>query len=111
MITLTSYVCGEWREGDGEPRPLYNPATEEPIAQVTTAGIDFGAVATHARQVGGPALRSAGFAQRATWLKALSKTIHEHREELIELSTQNGGNTRARRPADTRTPAAGRAPG
>jgi oxepin-CoA hydrolase/3-oxo-5,6-dehydrosuberyl-CoA semialdehyde dehydrogenase len=94
MTTLTSYLTGEWRRGNGKLRPLFNPATEEALAECGSDGLDFAAAVVHARDVGGPALRQVGFTARAGMLKALSKAIHDHREELIELSIRNGGNTR-----------------
>ncbi len=94
MTTLTSYVCGAWHEGQGTPRPLFNPATGEELAGADSTGIDFAKVVAHARDVGGPALREVGFATRAQWLKALSGALHEQREELVDLAKSNGGNTR-----------------
>lgn len=94
MINLESYVCGRWHAGTGEPRLLYNPATEVEMAGSDSTGVDFAAVVSHAREVGGPALRELGFAQRAALLKQVSAAIFEQREELIELSISNGGNTR-----------------
>jgi phenylacetic acid degradation protein PaaN len=94
MITLESYVCGRWQPGTGSPRLLYNPTTEEEMALCDSTGVDFAAVVAHARDVGGPALRELGFARRAAMLKDLSAAIYEEREDLIALSTSNGGNTR-----------------
>jgi oxepin-CoA hydrolase/3-oxo-5,6-dehydrosuberyl-CoA semialdehyde dehydrogenase len=62
---------------------------------VGTEGLDFGAVLAHARGQGGPALRALGFRRRGELLKALSGALHEHRDELLELSIRNGGNTRS----------------
>lgn len=94
MKTLKSYIQGRWIEGDGHKTQLFNPATGEAIADCSSAGIDLGAACAHAREVGGPALRAMTFAQRGKLLKALSLALHEHREELLDLSQQNGGNTR-----------------
>ncbi len=94
MKTLESYLCGSWKSGTGEPRPLFNPSSAQPLAQCLSGGTDFAAVLTHARQVGGPALRAMSFAQRAAMLKGLSAAIHERREDLILDSISNGGNTR-----------------
>lgn len=91
---LTSYVLGRWHAGTGEPRTLYNATTEEPMATVDSTGIDFGAVLDHARTVGGPALRAMTFTERGSMLKALAAAIHEHREELLDLSAANAGTTR-----------------
>jgi len=35
MKTLRSYIGGRWVEGSGAPQTLVNPATEEPLAQVS----------------------------------------------------------------------------
>jgi oxepin-CoA hydrolase/3-oxo-5,6-dehydrosuberyl-CoA semialdehyde dehydrogenase len=95
MITLSSYVCGQWRQGHGDAQPIHNPATEEVLGRCpSSAGIDSAAVLAHARERGSPALRALSFVQRADLLKRLATVIHEHRDELLDLSTKNGGNTR-----------------
>ena len=92
--TLASYVQGQWHEGTGSPRPLHNATTEEQMAVCSTEGVDFAGVLDHARSQGGPALRAMSFAERGAMLKALAGAIHEHREELIDLSIANAGTTR-----------------
>ena len=94
LQTLTSYLQGRWITGAGALAPLFNPATEEQVASAGTAGIDFGAALAHARSAG-PALRERTYAQRGEMLRALSKALHAHRDELIGLAVQNGGNTRS----------------
>jgi len=93
-MKLKSFVNGGWREGDGTTVTLLNPATEEPLAETTTSGIDFSAALEHARSVGGPTLRSMTFAERAEILQGIYDALYSNREELIELSISNGGNTR-----------------
>ena len=95
MITLKSFLSGQWHEGSGEPVILVNPSTEEPVAQTSTEGLDFGAAVEYARETGGPALRNMTFGERAALLKAMSKVLAEHRDELLDLAMLNGGNTRA----------------
>jgi len=94
MKTLGSYVQDRWVTGKAPFATLVNPATEEPLAQTSTAGIEMGAALDHARSRGGPALRELTFAQRGELLRAWSKALHEKRDELIALAMQNGGNTR-----------------
>lgn len=94
MKTLRSHICGQWHEANDGFATLVNPSTEEPIAQVSSAGIDFGAVVDYARNHGGPALRALTFAERAALLKAMSKAIREHRDELLELSRDNNGTSK-----------------
>lgn len=95
MITLKSYLRGEWVEGQGEMATLVNPTTGEPVARTSTAGIELGPVVDHARRAGGPALRAMTFAERGVMLEALGKALHGARDELIEASIQNGGTTRS----------------
>ena len=93
-IRLKSFVNGGWLEGDGSLVTLLNPATEEPLAETTTDGIDFSEALEHARSVGGPALRAMTFAERAEILQDIYDALYANREELIEFSIANGGNTR-----------------
>ncbi len=95
MRTLASYVYGEWVEGQGEGAVLVNPATEEALAVTGSDGIDFAAAAAHGRETGGPALRAMNFEERAEMMKAMSESLHAHRDELLGLGVANGGNTRS----------------
>lgn len=95
MITLRSYVGGRWAAGSGSRQTLFNPATEEPLAEASSEGIDFAAALEHARAKGGPALRALGFAERGALLKAAADALQEHRDELLRLGIANGGNTRS----------------
>jgi oxepin-CoA hydrolase/3-oxo-5,6-dehydrosuberyl-CoA semialdehyde dehydrogenase len=92
MMTLKSYLCGEWVEGRGEAT-LFNPTTGEAIAKAGTDGLDLPAALAFARR-SGPALRAMTFAERGKLLKAMSGAIHAARDELIEVSIANGGTTR-----------------
>ncbi len=94
MQKLKNYVCGSWIEGEGIQGTLLNPATGEELAHVSTAGIDFEAALSFAREHGGPALRAMTFAERGALLKSMASVIHEHREELIAIGVKNAGNTR-----------------
>ncbi|MDB4996035.1 MAG: Aldehyde dehydrogenase, partial [Myxococcaceae bacterium] len=92
---LESFVQGKWVKGTGKAVTLVNPANGEAVATSSTAGIDFGATIVFARDVGGPALRKTSFAERGAMLRAMSRAIHAHRDELIQLAIVNAGNTRS----------------
>ena len=94
MLTLDSYAEGRWIAGSGAAVPLLDPTTEAVLAEARAGGIDFGAALAFARNVGGPALRALTFEQRAHRLEAAVKALHAHRDALIELAVENGGNTR-----------------
>ncbi len=95
MQELRSYVEGRWVAGTGSPQTLLNPATEVPLARASSEGVDLAAALAYARRVGGPALRSLGFAERAALLKSMADAMQAHRDELLELAIANGGNTRS----------------
>lgn len=94
MKELQSYLSGRFVSGTGSAATLLNPATEEPIASASSAGLDLGAALAAARDAGA-ALRSMSFLQRGELLRALSRAVHAARDELIGLAIQNGGNTRS----------------
>jgi oxepin-CoA hydrolase/3-oxo-5,6-dehydrosuberyl-CoA semialdehyde dehydrogenase len=60
------------------------------VARASTAGLDFGAMATYARAVGGPSLRAMTFHQRADRLKALALYLSEHKDPLYALAADTG---------------------
>ena len=94
MQQLESYVNGKWQAGNAAPVDLLNPASGEVLAQTSTEGVDFAAALDFARNTGGPALRALNFAQRAAMLQSMYDAIYAHRDELLDLSIANGGNTR-----------------
>jgi len=65
MKTLRSYLGDRWVEGSGARQTLVNPATEEPLAEASSDGLDLAAALDHARRKGGPALRALSFANAA----------------------------------------------
>ncbi len=95
MIELQSYLSGKWISGTGKHAELVNPSHETVLAKASTEGVDFAAAYAFARDVGGPALRGLGFKQRGELLRAMSRSIHAHRDELLKLAIENGGNTRS----------------
>jgi oxepin-CoA hydrolase/3-oxo-5,6-dehydrosuberyl-CoA semialdehyde dehydrogenase len=95
VITLKSFVYGQWVAGNEKPATLVNPSTEEAIAEASSSGVDFAKAHAYATEKGGPALRAMTFAQRGEMLRALSKAIHAKRDELLDLAIANGGNTRS----------------
>ena len=95
MKTLSSFLGGRWIEGTGAPQTLVNPATEEPLALVSSDGLDLAAALAYSREKGGPALRTLSFAERGALLKEMAKAVQAHRDELLDLAVANGGNTRS----------------
>lgn len=69
---------------------MRDASTGDVIAEASSSGIDFRAMLSHAREVGGPALRAMTFHERAAMLKALAKRLTELKEEFYTLSYRTG---------------------
>ncbi len=96
IVETKSYVGGAWVAGKSEGQSLLmNPSTDEPVATASTDGVDMKRAMTYARDVGGKNLRAMTFRARGEMLRAMSRTLHTHRDALIALAVQNGGNTRS----------------
>jgi oxepin-CoA hydrolase / 3-oxo-5,6-dehydrosuberyl-CoA semialdehyde dehydrogenase len=89
-MNLQSYVHGAWQSGRGDGVAMRDATTGEVISEASSAGVDFAGVLTHAREVGGPALRELTFHQRAALLKAMAKRLTELKEEFYTLSYRTG---------------------
>ena len=90
---LHSYLQGSWQPGEGDDIALLDPTTEQTVAVCKrAAGLE--AATRWGREVGGPALRAMTFAERGELLAKMARVVTEHRDELLDLAAQNGGNTR-----------------
>jgi oxepin-CoA hydrolase/3-oxo-5,6-dehydrosuberyl-CoA semialdehyde dehydrogenase len=92
---LESWLSSRWQSGDGPRTVLVDPSTEEPLAECASGGLDLRAALDFAREQGGPALRALSFAQRGELLLAAARALHARRDDLLDLSQANGGNTRS----------------
>jgi len=93
-IDLLNFARDEWLAGAGTLADVQSAVTGLTIARTGSGGIDFASMLTHAREVGGPALRCLTFHDRAHMLKALGTAIMARKEELYELNYSTGA-TRA----------------
>src|SRR4051812_14288939 len=89
-MSLPSWVRGSWFVADDEGTPVHDAVTGAEIARVSSSGLDMEAVLSHARTVGGPALRELTFHQRAALLKQLATHLREQRDELYAVSKRTG---------------------
>jgi betaine-aldehyde dehydrogenase len=72
-------------------REVVNPATEEPIAELPSAGIEETDAAVAAARAAFPAWRAVTPQDRARLLRRLATLVEEHGEELALLETRNVG--------------------
>lgn len=89
ILRLKSFAENNWTEGK-RLQPVYSAITGEPIAEIGSEGLNFGAMVDYARKVGGPALRKLTFHERAAMLKALANAIMARKDELYQLSYSTG---------------------
>jgi len=92
---LGNLVQGKWVEGDGDGKVLTHAVNGEPVANITSSGLDFGDILKYARATGGEnlrklTLRKLTFHERGEMLKELAKYLMEHKQELYALSTATG---------------------
>ncbi|HMO61085.1 MAG TPA: phenylacetic acid degradation bifunctional protein PaaZ [Ferruginibacter sp.] len=90
MYKLHNYVAGNWVTGDGDGQQLYNAVSGQPIATVSTKGLDFKNILQYARSTGNPALRKMTFHERGRMLKALALHLRNHLDKFYQVSYQTG---------------------
>lgn len=89
-IRLQSFAAGRWQSGSHNAVALRDATTGSVIASSSADGLDYRAMLEHARQVGGPNLRSLTFHERAGLVKSLAKRIGDYKDELYTLSYATG---------------------
>ena len=89
-MKLGNLVKDQWVEGDGDGTVLSSAVSGEPVATITSDGLDFAGMLDYARTVGGEHLRRYTFHERGDMLKALAQYLMEHKKELYRLSTETG---------------------
>lgn len=81
---------GSWVEGKGDFQTLNNPVNGEPIAEISSKGLDLKETLNYARNVGGSKLREMTFHERGRMLKALAQYLMSRKDEFYPLSFQTG---------------------
>jgi len=89
-MQLQSYACGQWLTGRDRGVGMRDATSGEIVGHASSTGLEFAAMLSHARNVGGPALRELTFHERAALLKSLAKRLSELKEEFYSLSFRTG---------------------
>ncbi|HNO04317.1 MAG TPA: aldehyde dehydrogenase family protein, partial [Flavobacteriales bacterium] len=87
---LKNYIAGQWVAGSGKQAELVDASTGELVATTSSGGLDFGAMLTYAREVGGPPLRKMTFPERGRMLKALALHLMERKDKYYQISYKTG---------------------
>ena len=91
---VQSYALGRWESPSGEGVIVSDANTGEPVASVSSAGLDVGRMAEYARRAAAARLGPLTFHERAQALKALAQYLNERREDYYELSYRTGATRR-----------------
>src|SRR5678815_4813108 len=89
-LKLLNYAFDRWAPGEGSLAEIASAIDGRPVALTGSGGLDFGGMLRHAREVGGPALRTLTFHERARIIKGLGLAIMARKEELYELNYSTG---------------------
>jgi len=90
MQRYTSYVLGEWTDGQGTETELIHAISGEKIGELSSNGFDFSDILHYGRTVGGERLRKMTFHERGQMLKALALYLREHRKKYYQISYWTG---------------------
>lgn len=89
-MRLQNYAEGQWVEGKGKATDLFHAVTGEKVAEATSEGLNFRAMADYARRVGGPKLRAMTFHERAMMLKNMAKYLTDKKDQFYKVSAATG---------------------
>lgn len=93
-MVLENFVHQKWIKGQGGLVDIKSAVTGETVAQTSSNGLDFKAMADYARKTGGPALRNMTLHERAFMVKDLALALTERKEELYALNAHTGATRR-----------------
>ncbi|AZI44679.1 phenylacetic acid degradation bifunctional protein PaaZ (plasmid) [Deinococcus psychrotolerans] len=92
-IQVASLIQGQWHAATGG-QEIRDAAYGQPIAYVSSEGVDFAAALKYGRDVGGRNLRKLDFHQRARLLRSLAAYLNERKAEFNALSHLTGATRR-----------------
>lgn len=87
---LGSFALGDWYTSDKDLKELVSAVSGEPIATISSSGLDFAGMLDWARTKGGPALRELTFHERSWKLKETALYLNERKKDLYDLSFETG---------------------
>ncbi|MBT3672177.1 MAG: phenylacetic acid degradation bifunctional protein PaaZ [Porticoccaceae bacterium] len=89
-MKLQNYAMDNWHLSSETGVILNNAISGEPVAEISSGGLDFQDMVDYARNVGNPALQKMTFHQRALMLKQLGLYLMERKELFYECSKATG---------------------
>lgn len=89
-MKLKNYALGQWVQGDGEGKPLYDASNGDLIALASSAGLDFPKMMEYGRQKGGQVLRKMSIQERGRMLKKLALHLYSIKDKYYPISFKSG---------------------
>ncbi|MDH3710673.1 MAG: phenylacetic acid degradation bifunctional protein PaaZ [Cyclobacteriaceae bacterium] len=90
MKKLPNFVCGEWKDPQGEGIPQYHAISGEMISVCGSEGLSFVDMMQYGRSVGNANLRILTFQERGMMLKKLALYLYKNRRRYYPISYQTG---------------------
>lgn len=91
---LQNHLGGHRFSGTGPGSLLTDPVLGTPLVRVDATGADLSAGFTHARQVGGAALRALTYRERGALLTAVVQVLQANRDSYYAIATANSGTVK-----------------
>ena len=91
-VTLQSFLGGRWRPVTGRITNLVDPTNGEEIAVIGSQDLDYADGLAHARAIGGGALRSLNYAERANLLQRIAEVLTANRAAYFDIALRNSGS-------------------
>ena len=89
-MKLQNFAMDHWYQSPESGVILDSAISGEPVAEISSSGLDFQDMVNYARQVGNPALQKMTFHQRALMLKQLGVYLMERKELFYQCSKATG---------------------
>ena len=90
MLNLSSYIVGQWVEGQSDSRQILDASLGEPVARYSEERTrSYSDAVAHAHK-SGAALRSHTLYERAYMVKALAQTLNKNLEHYYQISATTG---------------------
>ena len=89
-MRLKNYSLGQWIEGSGKGRMLFDASTGEEVAIASSEGLDFKAMINYGRDTGGKVLRKMTFQERGLMLKKLALYLTARKDKFYPISYKTG---------------------
>ncbi|MEP1230516.1 MAG: phenylacetic acid degradation bifunctional protein PaaZ [Litorimonas sp.] len=93
-MILENFAHQKWVKGQDGHVDITSAVTGATVAQTSSNGLDFKAMADYARNIGGRGLREMTLHQRAFMVKDLAIALTERKEELYALNAHTGATRR-----------------